>query len=164
MRCHPKISRADLNCREWSADRLGKAGAGGYRSSGPGSSFDLTKLSHTITYERLAFTIREFVTVDGRVPFREWLGALDVAVRARIQVRVMRFETGNLGDHKSVGDGVWEARMTFGAGYRLYFGKDGNRIVVLLMGSDKSSQTKDIKNARQYWSEYLPEVDHGKKK
>jgi putative addiction module killer protein len=63
------------------------------------------------------------VTADGRIPFREWLGASDVAIRARIQVRVMRFEAGNLGDHKSVGDGVWEARMTFGPGYRLYFGK-----------------------------------------
>jgi putative addiction module killer protein len=112
----------------------------------------------------LSFIIREFVTADGRVPFREWLGALDVAIGARIQVRVMRFETGNLGDHKSVGDGVWEARMTFGAGYRLYFGKDGNKIVVLLVGGDKSSQTKDIKSARRYWSEYLQEVDHGKTK
>lgn len=54
--------------------------------------------------------------------------------------------------------------MTFGAGYRLYFGKDGNRIVVLLVGGDKSSQTKDIKSARRYWSEYLQEVDHGKTK
>lgn len=76
----------------------------------------------------------------------------------------MRFEAGNLGDHKSVGDGVWEARMTFGPGYRLYFGKDGNKIVVLLMGGDKSSQTKDIKSARRYWSEYLQEADHGKTK
>ena len=76
----------------------------------------------------------------------------------------MRFETGNLGDHKSVGDGVWEVRMTFGPGYRLYFGKDGNKIVVLLVGGDKSSQTKDIKSARRYWSEYLQEADHGKTK
>jgi putative addiction module killer protein len=112
----------------------------------------------------LAFIIREFVTADGRVPFREWLDALDVAIRARIQVRVMRFETGNLGDHKSVGDGVLEARMTFGAGYRLYFGKDGSKIVVLLAGGDKSSQTKDIRSARRYWSEYLQEVDRGKTK
>jgi putative addiction module killer protein len=109
----------------------------------------------------LSFIVREFVTTDGRIPFRDWLGVLDFAIRARIQVRVMRFETGNLGDHKSVGDGVWEARMTFGAGYRLYFGKDGSKIVVLLVGGDKSSQTKDIKNARRYWREYQQEVDHG---
>lgn len=52
--------------------------------------------------------------------------------------------------------------MTFGSGYRLYFGKDGNRIVVLLMGGDKSSQTKDIKTAHRYWSEYLQEADYDK--
>jgi putative addiction module killer protein len=104
------------------------------------------------------------VTADGRIPFREWLGALDVAIRARIQVRVMRFETGNLGDHESVGDGVWEARMTFGAGYRLYFGRDGRKVVFLLVGGDKSSQTKDIKRARRYRGEYLQEADHGKTK
>jgi putative addiction module killer protein len=75
----------------------------------------LTKLSYEIIYEHVSFIIREFVAADGRVPFREWLDGLDVAIRARIQVRVMRFETGNLGDYKSVGDGVWEARMTFGA-------------------------------------------------
>jgi putative addiction module killer protein len=104
------------------------------------------------------------VTAEGRVPFRDWLGELDVAIRARIQVRIMRFETGNLGDHKSVGDGVWEARMTFGAGYRLYFGKDGDKIVVLLVGGDKASQTKDIKIARRYWNDYLREIHHGKTK
>lgn len=104
------------------------------------------------------------MTAEGRVPFRDWLGELDVAIRARIQVRIMRFETGNLGDHKSVGDGVWEARMTFGAGYRLYFGKDGDKIVVLLVGGDKSSQTKDIKIARRYWNDYLREIHHGKTK
>ena len=76
----------------------------------------------------------------------------------------MRFESGNLGDHKSVGGGVWEARMPFGPGYRLYFGKDGTKVILLLLGGDKSSQTRDIKLARQYWNEYLREVGHGKTK
>ena len=71
--------------------------------------------------------VREHLTADGRNPYREWLDTLDVAPRARIQARVLRFSTGNLGDHKSVGGGVWEARVMFGPGYRIYFGKDGAR-------------------------------------
>ena len=68
----------------------------------------------------MALTIREYVASDGRNPFREWLASLEVATRARIQARVFRFEMGNLGDHKSVGAGVWEARLAFGPGYRIY--------------------------------------------
>ncbi len=112
----------------------------------------------------MTFAVREFVSSDGRIPFREWLSKLDVAIHARIQVRILRFESGNLGDHKSVGGGVWEARMPFGSGYRLYFGKDGNRIVVLLVGGDKSSQSKDVRLAQRYWNEYLEEAHHGKTK
>ena len=73
----------------------------------------------------MALTVREYLTADGKNPFREWLGSLTKAVGARIQARVLRFELGNLGDHKSVGEGVWEARVMFGPGYRIYFGKDG---------------------------------------
>ena len=112
----------------------------------------------------MTFSVREFVASDGRIPFREWLSRLDVTIRARIQIRILRFESGNLGDHKSVGNGVWEARMVFGSGYRLYFGKDGRKIVVLLVGGDKASQGKDIKVAQRYWNEYLEEVQHGKTK
>lgn len=112
----------------------------------------------------MTFSVREFVTADGRSPFREWLGTLDVAVRARIQVRILRFESGNLGDHKSVGNGVCEARMPFGSGYRLYFGREGNKIIVLLVGGDKSWQNKDVKLAQRYWEEYLKETHHGKEK
>ena len=80
----------------------------------------------------MAFKIREYVTSDDRNPFREWLASLDITTRARIQARVFRFEMGNLGDHKSVGAGVWEARLAFGPGYRIYFGREGQSIVLLL--------------------------------
>lgn len=56
----------------------------------------------------MALTVREYLTADGRNPFREWLGLLTKAVGARVQARVLRFELGNLGDHKSVGGGVWD--------------------------------------------------------
>jgi len=82
---------------------------------------------------------------------RKTLDSLTVAVRARIQARVLRFEMGNLGDHKSVGSGVWEARVMFGPGYRIYFGKDGDSVIVLLVGGDKGSQSKDVSRAQELW-------------
>ncbi len=103
----------------------------------------------------MKLTIREYVSADGKSYFREWLDSLAVPVRARIQARVLRFETGNLGDHKSAGEGVWEARVMFGPGYRIYFGKEGRSIILLLLGGDKSSQAGDIRKARQLWKEYL---------
>ncbi|MBK7582621.1 MAG: type II toxin-antitoxin system RelE/ParE family toxin [Myxococcales bacterium] len=87
-----------------------------------------------------------------------------MAVRARVQARILRFETGNLGDHKEVGGGVWEARLDFGPGYRLYFGRSGREVVLLLLGGDKKSQNRDIKRARELWRKYAMELRHGKTK
>jgi putative addiction module killer protein len=81
--------------------------------------------------------------------------------QVRIQARVLRFENGNIGDHKIVGDGVWEARLDFGPGYRLYFAKDGIAVILLLAGGDKASQAKDIATAKSYWSDFK-EAKHGK--
>ena len=75
---------------------------------------------------------------------------------------MLRFEMGNLGDHRSVGGGVWEARLMFGAGYRIYFGKDGNSIIVLLAGGDKSSQSHDMPRAKDFWRDYLEAKQYGK--
>ena len=111
----------------------------------------------------MKLTIREFLAADGRNPFREWLEELDASVKARIQARVYRFELGNLGDHKTVGGGVWEARLDFGPGYRIYFGKEGTSVILLLLGGDKSSQAKDIAMAQKFRKAYL-EKAHGKKK
>lgn len=99
--------------------------------------------------------VREYETADGRSPFREWLTTLDRAARARIQARVLRFELGNLGDHKGVGAGIQEARVMFGPGYRLYFGRDGASLVLLLGGGAKASQRQDIRRARACWQDYL---------
>ena len=109
-------------------------------------------------------TVREYLDDSGRSPFREWLTGLDHATRARIQARILRFELGNLGDHKQVGGGVWEARLTFGPGYRVYFGKSGAELVLLLLGGDKGSQRKDIKLAQGHWAKYLKEARRGTKK
>jgi putative addiction module killer protein len=111
----------------------------------------------------MKLTIREYLTPQGRSPFRDWLKSLDIAVQARIQATVLRFEGANLGDHKAIGGGVWEARLDFGPGYRLYFGKDGDAVILILAGGDKSSQTRDIAAARRYWADFR-EATHGKAK
>ena len=109
-------------------------------------------------------TVREYLDETGRSPFRSWLSTLDRVTRARIQARILRFELGNLGDHKQVGRGVWEARLAFGPGYRVYFGKSGTDIVLLLLGGDKRSQPRDIERARRYWADYRKEEQRGTKK
>ena len=110
----------------------------------------------------MKLTIREYLTPDGRSPFRDWLDALDVSIRARIQARVLRFETGNLGDQKAVGGGVREARLAFGPGYRIYFGKEQRTVVLLLLGGDKASQRRDIRQAQRFWADYREVTHHGK--
>jgi putative addiction module killer protein len=96
-----------------------------------------------------------------RRPFRSWLGDLDTVTRARIQARILRFELGNLGDHKDVGGGVWEARFDFGPGYRVYFGKRDRELILLLTGDDKKSQRTDIKRAKELWKDFLKESSRG---
>ena len=108
--------------------------------------------------------VREYLTADGKNPYREWLDTLDVTPRARIQARVFRFSTGNLGDHKSVGGGVWEARVMLGPGYRIYFAKDGAQPVLLLLGGDKSAQTADVARAQESWKAYQEDKRRGKTK
>jgi len=110
----------------------------------------------------MLLTVREYIAKDGRSPFRQWLDTLDVAVRARIQARLLRFEMGNLGDHKRIGMGVWEARLMFGPGYRVYFGKEGGSIIIPLAGGEKSSQTQDIRRAKRLWRDYLEAKKHDK--
>lgn len=110
----------------------------------------------------MPFVVREYISADGTNPFRRWLAQLATDARARIQVRVLRFEAGNLGDHKSVGDGVWEARLDFGPGYRVYFAKAGRMVILLLVGGDKRSQAKDIAQAKLHWAQYKEATKHGK--
>ncbi|MGI0483333.1 type II toxin-antitoxin system RelE/ParE family toxin [Geminocystis sp. CENA526] len=92
----------------------------------------------------------------GKEPFNDWLLKIrDKTIRRRILTRLLRVENGNYGDYKSLKDGIFELRFTFGGGFRVYFGEDGDRIVVLLLGGDKSTQTEDIEKAKNYWQEYL---------
>lgn len=90
----------------------------------------------------------------GNEPYVDWIDKLrDKMARKRIQSRLRRLEAGLYGDCESVGGGVFELRLFFGPGYRVYFGKDGDNIVVLLCGGDKSTQQQDIEAAKIYWQE-----------
>lgn len=91
-----------------------------------------------------------------REPFTDWLNSLrDPKTRRRILTRLLRVAQGSYGDYKSVGGGVFELRFFFGPGYRVYFGEDGDKLVILLTGGDKGSQSRDIKQAQEFWKEYL---------
>jgi putative addiction module killer protein len=91
----------------------------------------------------------------GRIPFQEWMERIrDKLAKARIVARIDRLEKGNLGDVRSVGEGVLEMRVHVGAGYRVYCGRYGQHWIVLLCGGDKSSQAKDIDRAKTYWTEW----------
>ncbi|WP_407280739.1 type II toxin-antitoxin system RelE/ParE family toxin [Aromatoleum evansii] len=92
---------------------------------------------------------------DGREPFSEWLDTVrDKLAQARIRVRLRQVQAGNFGDCEPVGEGVIELRVHVGAGYRVYCGRHGKAVVLLLCGGDKGSQVADIKRAKELWSEW----------
>lgn len=92
---------------------------------------------------------------DGVVPLTEWLSNLrDARVRAKLEIRFRRVSAGVLGDIKTVGEGVLELREDIGPGYRVYLGRRGATLVVLLCGGDKHTQGADIKRAKEYWLDW----------
>lgn len=100
--------------------------------------------------------LQEYLTDSGQNPFRDWLeGLKDRQARAKIRVRLNRIRLGNFGDCKSVGHGVSELRIPHGPGYRVYFGRKGETIVILLSGGDKKTQSRDIELAQRHWDDYL---------
>jgi putative addiction module killer protein len=121
----------------------------------------LTLSTHTIEYNNMTKpvqpkTLTVYQDADGNEPFTNWFNSLrDVQGRQRIGTRLRRLEQGNYGDCQSIGEGISELRMFFGPGYRVYFGEEGDNIVLLLCGGDKNSQTQDIEVAKAYWKEHL---------
>jgi len=96
-----------------------------------------------------------YQTASGKCPFDEWLSKLrEKRTKATIDARLTRLRLGNFGVCRSVGQGVSELKIDFGPGYRVYFGRDRERIVVLLLGGAKSTQPKDIVKAHEYWTDY----------
>ena len=98
--------------------------------------------------------IREYVDERGRSPFGRWFDNLDVGAAVRVRTTLARMEAGNLSNVRGVGSGVLESRINVGPGYRVYFGRDGETLIVLVGGGTKARQRKDIEIARERWREY----------
>lgn len=96
----------------------------------------------------------QYLDASGRSPFADWFERLDVQAALKVRRVVARMEAGNFGDTKSVGKGVLECRIDFGPGYRLYYGRDGGELVILLAGGTKRRQQKDIEKAQEFWAAY----------
>ena len=101
------------------------------------------------------YQVEHYLNPEGRDPFADWLASLaDRRARAFAVVRVGRMEAGAFGDCKPVGAGVWEARIAYGPGYRVYYARAGNRLILLLTGGDKRKQKTDIACAMDYWKDW----------
>ena len=98
--------------------------------------------------------IRYYVAPDGRQPFAEWFSDLEPVARAKVTRAIARLELGNVSNVKTVGEGVLEIRIDFGPGYRVYFGRDGDALVILLTGGTKKRQQRDIDAAHACWQDY----------
>ena len=98
--------------------------------------------------------VREYLTTGGTSPYANWFNRLNATAAAKVTIAVTRMAQGNLGNAKSVGSGVQEYRIEFGPGYRIYFGRDGDRLVILLGGGTKKRQQDDIRDAQAYWADY----------
>ena len=98
--------------------------------------------------------IRQYVSPEGTSPFGEWFDGLDDSVAARVHTTMSRLGQGNFSSVKGVGAGVYESRIDFGPGLRVYFGKDGDTVVILLGGGTKKRQARDIADAHRCWQDY----------
>ncbi len=98
--------------------------------------------------------LRYYLAADRRSPFEEWFADPDAAAAAKISVALVRLEQGNPSNAKPVGESVLEDRIDFGPEYQVYFGRDGNVLVILLTGGTKKRQQRDIEAAKAMWADY----------
>lgn len=101
-----------------------------------------------------------YTAPDGKQPFMKWLEGIDRQARRRVNIALARLEEGTTTSLKSVGGGVHEIRLTFGPAYRIYVGREGNRIVILLHGGTKQRQSDDIDRAKELWRACQAERNH----
>jgi putative addiction module killer protein len=98
--------------------------------------------------------VREYLDRAGRSPFADWSDSLNREAAAKVAAALARIQQGNFSNAKGVGAGVYEYRIDFGPGYRLYFGKDGDTLVILFGGGTKKRQQNDIRLALDRWKDY----------
>ena len=112
-----------------------------------------------ISYSHGAFSARfifQYLREDGSCPFEKWFENLrDTMGKAIIAARIEKMRLGHAGNEKSVGGGVYESKIYFGPGYRLYFGNEGTQRILLLCGGTKKRQSNDIRLAQLFWKDYL---------
>jgi putative addiction module killer protein len=107
------------------------------------------------------YKLKHYTTLDGIDRFAQWLDNLrDQQASARIAARLLRLQNGNFGDCRAVGDGVWELRIDWGPGYRVYYAVSGKRVVLLCEGGDKRTQTADVARAITRWREWQARGGH----
>lgn len=107
--------------------------------------------------------VKVYKTNAGVEPLSEWLSQIkDVKTKSILMRNLTKLQTGLLGNTEAVGDGVSELKVHYGGGYRIYYGHDGNELIVVLCGGAKGSQKKDISKAKEYWREYLQTQNEGK--
>ena len=103
--------------------------------------------------------IRIYTTSNGRSPYRQWSTRIrDEKLRTAISTRLTRLETGNLGDFKRLNQDLYELRIHYGSGYRIYFGSFQNTVIILLCGGTKGTQQRDITRAQNYWNDFLQQI------
>lgn len=92
---------------------------------------------------------------NGRCPFRDWLDDQEASVQGLVAARLARLRRGLFGDAKSLGGGLFELRLHAGPGYRIYYGREGRTVVILLDAGSKRGQASDIEVARRHWNDFL---------
>jgi len=103
----------------------------------------------------VVYEVRHYLTSQGKDPFGQWRsGIRDIKAAIAIDRRINRLELENFGDHKFCRDGVWELRIDLGPGYRIYYAISGARLIILLTGGGKKSQSADIDKACEYWLDW----------
>jgi putative addiction module killer protein len=98
--------------------------------------------------------LRGYIDERGNKRFANWLNQLDAAAAAKVTMALTRMANGNFSNAKGVGSGVYEYKVNFGPGYRIYFAKDGDLVVILLGGGTKKRQQRDIAEAQECWADY----------
>jgi putative addiction module killer protein len=98
--------------------------------------------------------VLEYLDGSGHSPYAAWFDALNAEAAAKVAIAVTRLAQGNISNVKSVGSGIHEYRIDFGPGYRVYFGRDGERLVILVGGGTKKRQQRDIRDALSRWQDY----------
>lgn len=111
----------------------------------------------------MSFKVEEYLREDGTSPYEEWFMGLDTVAAAKITIVKLKMELGNLSRVKWFG-GIGEYRLDWGPGYRVYIGKDGDKLIILLGGGTKKGQQKDIAKAEAFWKEYKERKAQQKKK